>query len=165
MKTFIISVLAFLASLGAVGFVVMQDAPGAPSLGAAAGPEVTEKTFFRDDVVVGGTSFATSSVGAGTYTATQITNSKIIVHTAASALTVTLPASSTLSSFIPKIGDTKTTFLLPVTTGITVAGGTGTDLNTSSSTKFCVVNQLCRLDFVRKPNSDIEVLLTSSSGN
>lgn len=149
------------ALLVAFGVVAVQ--PHQP-LGVAAGPEVTEKTFFFDDAIVGGRVLATSSQGTAVYTAAQVMNNKLITHTASAALTVTLPASSTISQ-IPRPGDTKVTFITPVTTGLTLAGGTGTDLNTASSTKFCVVGQLCEMTFVRKANTDIEVLLVPSSGN
>lgn len=121
--------------------------------------------YFREDAILGGFNFATSSQGAATYTAATFKPSKTITHTATGALTATLPASSTVPDFIPRTGDTATKFLLPVTNGITLAGGTGMDLNTASSTKFCVAGQVCRLDFVRKSNTDIEVLMTPVSGN
>lgn len=142
----------------------MALAPTQP-LGGAAGDFHSNHETFASGVTLGGRVFATSSVGAATYTAASLTDVTLIQHTAASALTATLPASSTLTSFVPRAGDTRTIFLAPITTGITLAGGTGTDLNTASSTKFCVVSQVCRLDFTRKVNSDIEVLLTNSSGN
>lgn len=133
-------------------------------LGAAAGPEVTEPTFFRGTVTPGGNVVATSSQGAATYTAANFLNTSVIQHTATAALTATLPASSTLKAFVPLPGDTRVMYLNPITTGITLAGGTGTEFNTASSTKFCVVGSLCRLDFIRKTNTDIEVLFTSATG-
>jgi hypothetical protein len=160
-------------ALGLIGIIVIVSGvilsvthkPEAPVVvGAFPGPDVTEFMHFGGDESVGGTVLATSSQGTAVYTASQVMNNKVIAHTAGAALTVTLPASSTMAGFIQKPGDTKTTYITPVTTGITFAGGTGTDLNTASSTKFCVVGQLCRLDFVRKVNSDIEILLTNSSG-
>jgi hypothetical protein len=133
-------------------------------VGVAAGPLHTEYQEFLDNMVVGGEVFATSSIGTATYTAANLYKKSLIQHTAASALTATLPASSTIS-WIPRAGDKAVIFLNPITTGITLAGGTGTELNTASSTKFVVANQLARLEFVRKINSDIEVFMTSSSGN
>ena len=133
-------------------------------LGAAAGPTHTEYQEFLDNVVIGGEVFATSSTGAATYTAANLYKKSLIQHTAASALTATLPASSTIG-WIPKAGDKAVMFLHPITTGITLAGGTGTELNTASSTKFAVAGQLARLEFVRKTNTDIEVFMTASSGN
>lgn len=133
------------------------------ALGAQAGPDHTERQYFYDDAIIGGNNFATSSAGSVTYTAAQIFNNKLITHTATAALTATLPASSTVTG-IPRTGDSKVLYLTPITTGITFAAGTGTDFNTSSSTKFCVVNSLCRFDFVRKSTGDIEVLFQSATG-
>lgn len=127
-------------------------------LGAIASPQVYDRMFFYNNQEVGGGNLATSSVGAATYTAAQVFNNKLITHTAASALTVTLPASTTISNIVGA-GMTYTLYLAPVTTGITVAGGTGTELNAASSTAMCSAGALCRLDFVRKANTDIEVLL------
>lgn len=128
-------------------------------VGASSGPDFLSRAFFFDDAIVGGSVLATSSVGAATYTAAQVMNNKLIIHTAASALTVTLPASSTIKD-IPRPGDTKTLFINPVTTLITFAGGTGTDLNSASTTKNINAGGLGRFDFVRKSNTDIEVLFT-----
>lgn len=154
-----VSVIALVVA----GFALFKPVPQAP-VGAVSGPDFLSRAFFYDDAIVGGSVFATSSQGAATYTAAQVFGNKFILHTAAAALTATLPASSTISQ-IPRPGDTKVLFIQPVTNGITLAGGTGTDLNTASSTKFCVVGQLCELTFVRKSNTDIEVILVPSSGN
>lgn len=162
LKDFVIGGLAVLAL--AVGVVGVNKQPEM-TLGAFSGPEIYDTIFFKNNVVVGGDNFATTSQGAATYTAATIKNARVITHTAGAALTATLPASTTLTDFIPRSGDTATKYLLPVTTGITLEGGTGTDLNTASSTKFCVAGQVCELTFVRKSNSDIEVLLVPASGN
>lgn len=133
-----------------------------PSFGAQSGPEHHEPQVFLQPVTLGGNVFATSSVGAATYTAASLQNITLIQHTAASALTVTLPASTTMGAFLPKAGDTRTIYITPITTGITLAGGVGTELQTASSTatKFVNAGNLGRLDFVRKSDTDIEVLLT-----
>ena len=127
-------------------------------LGAISSPQVYDRMYFYNNEEVGGGNFATSSVGAVTYTAAQVFNNKLITHTAASALTVTLPASTTISNIVGA-GMSYTLYLTPVTTGITVAGGTGTELNAASSTAMCSAGALCRLDFIRKANTDIEVLM------
>ena len=126
--------------------------------GANAGTDHYSAESFLAGVTVGGINFATSSVGAVTYTAASLRDVSLITHTAGSALTATLPASSTID-FIPRSGDTRTIYFAPVTTGITLAGGTGTDLHSASSTKLVPVGTVARLDFVRKSNTDIEVLL------
>lgn len=128
-----------------------------PSVGALVSPDVYDNLRLHEDAEIGGGNLATSSIGAATYTAAQVFNNKLITHTAASALTVTLPASSTVSQ-IKETSMTHTLYLAPVTTNITVAGGTGVDLNIGSSTAVCLAGGVCRLDFVRKANTDIEVL-------
>lgn len=149
-------VVGFLAILG-------LSQPEKVTVGATAGNDFYSPVWFAQTATVGGNVFATSSVGAVTYTAATIQNASLIQHTAASALTATLPASSTLGAFVPKAGDSRTIFVNPITTLITFAGGTGTDLHTSSSTKNCNAGAMCRLDFVRKSNSDIEVFFSPGS--
>jgi hypothetical protein len=120
---------------------------------------------FDNGLTEGGKVFATSSVAAATLTASNLLDVTLIQNSGATVVTMTLPASSTFSrNFIPRAGDTKTIFAVPTTANITFAGGTGTDLNSASSTKACVAGTLCRLEFVRKANTDIEVLLSSSTG-
>ncbi len=134
------------------------------TLGGVAQDQYSE-AFFHDTATVGGNILATSSIGAVTYTAASISKVSLIQHTAASALTATLPASSTLTNFIKYPGDTKTIYIHAITTGITLAGATGVDLDTASSTKNIVAGNVARLDFIRKSNSDIEVVMTQGSGN
>lgn len=162
MKDFIFGgvIVALLAATGFAYYANHQQ-----PLGAQAGPEVFDAFYARQTITEGGNVLATTSQGSVTYTAANLKNVTVIQHTASAALTATLPASSTLSDFARTAGDVRTIYITPITTGITLAGGTGTDLNTASSTKFCVVAQICRLDFVRKTNSDFEVFLTSASGN
>ena len=168
MNKFLVGVLVVVA-LASVGSafkpvrVVVESAP--VTYAGLPGNEALVPFYFRDTVTLGGSVLATTSQGTVTYTAANITKYNTITHTASAAATVTLPASSTLTAFVPKAGDTATRFINPVTTSVTVAAGTGTELNTASSTKVCLVNTTCRLDFVRKANSDIEVLLTTPSGN
>lgn len=144
------------------GFLLVGPAYNSASLGSTSGTTHSNHEYFSSGVTLGGRVFSTSSIGTATYTAASLTDVSLIQHTAASALTVTLPASSTFAgSFAPKGGDVRSIYLAAITTNITLAGGTGTDLDTASSTKVCAQASLCRLDFVRKSNSDFEVLLTS----
>lgn len=120
---------------------------------------------FDNTFTMGGKVFSTSSVAAATFTAANLQDVSLIQNSGATVVTMTLPASSTFSrNFVPRVGDTKTIFLHPTTANITLAGGTGTDLNSASSTKACVAGTLCRLEFVRKVNTDIEVLMSSATG-
>ena len=149
----VLVVILVIATAGAYLYPEVQK-----PFGAISSPQVYDRMYFYNNEEVGGGNFATSSVGAVTYTAAQVFNNKLITHTAASALTVTLPASTTISNIVGA-GMSYTLYLTPVTTGITVAGGTGTELNAASSTAMCSAGALCRLDFIRKANTDIEVLM------
>ena len=154
-------VLAFIISAAIVSgvFIAMKDTTPEAPLGANPGPEYLDVQYFRGDAIVGGANLATTSQGTATYTGQQVMVNKVITHTAPAALTVTLPASSTLSQYIPKTGDTKTLFIVPITTLITVAGASGMDLNSASTSRACGAGLMCRLEFVRKANTDIEVFM------
>lgn len=158
----VVSVVLAVVVFAAGGVFQAYFGVQAPPLGAALSPDHYYHEFFNSSFTMGGKNFATSSAGTVTYVASSFTDVSLITHTATAALTATLPASSTLSGgFAPKTGDTRTIYLAPVTNNITLAGGTGTDLDTASSTKVCIAGALCRLDFVRKSNTDFEVLFTS----
>ena len=82
--------------------------------------------------------------------------------------TLTLPATSTLSSFIATAGQTRTIFIRNATTtaamDLTLAGGTGMNLITASSTKAIVGGTAgansARLDFARRADTDIDVTMS-----
>lgn len=127
--------------------------------GTTTAASTTVKSFMQ-----GGNVFATTSQGATTYTAADIEVASLIRHTASAALTATLPASSTFSSaFIPTPGDRKDICLYAITTLITLADGTGTEINTASSTKNVNAAGLGCMTFIRDSDTDIEVLLTTGS--
>lgn len=144
----------------AVIAVTGTKSPEQVNVAASSGPDFYNPVYLAQTATVGGNVFATSSQGTATYVASTLVNTSLIQHTAGGALTVTLPASSTIS-FIQRAGDTRTIYLAPITTAISVAGGTGTDFNSASSSVTCLVNKICRLDFIRKTNSDIEVQMTN----
>ena len=90
------------------------------------------------------------------------------------AIPLSLPASSTLSSFAPTAGNVRTVYIRNSTTTATtlgdviIAGGTGTLLKIASSSPSAAVllgdtdaGNYSKLDFVRKSNTDFEVLITS----
>lgn len=134
--------------------------------GGAAGPDFSSRIFLRDGVVIGGARTATSSRGAVTYTAASIANSSVIEHNAEAATTATLPTEAALSSlgFLQVAGDKYTMYIHASTTKITLAGGTGTNLRSASTTKDIIASGVARLDFVRlgatEANS-IDVLMTT----
>lgn len=118
----------------------------------------------------GGGIRATSTINsAETLTATDFDTENVIAYTLnVQSATLTLPASSTLSSFIPTAGQMRTVLVRNATTtaglNLTIAGGTGTILKKATSTAVIYSDtdgdNYARLDFVRKTNSDIDVLMS-----
>lgn len=165
MKTSL-SVVALVLAAAALGFAVFGGKTPAVDLGAAAGPDVSFHTFFRDNVTIGGSTFATSSAGAVTYTAASLVNSKLVEHNATGALTATLPTNAALSSagFLPSAGDTKEIYIHASTTLITLAGSTGVTLSSASTTKAISANTTGVLNCVRLGATEgrlIQCLLTA----
>lgn len=112
---------------------------------------------------------ASSSVTTGTLKQSDILNYDTVLWTptgANSTKTLTFPASSTLTSFIPSAGDRQSTCFFNATTTaattITYAAGTGIDLEVATSTAqtgaFDLVQSadamMC-FEFLRKTNTDI----------
>lgn len=105
---------------------------------------------------------STSTPASMTLAATDLANySSILMLPTVGSITVTLPASSTLSSLVPTAGDVwEMTFVNSTTTNaqnITLAGGTGTTLYKATTTAFVAPGQVASLKFIRKTNTDIGV--------
>jgi hypothetical protein len=113
---------------------------------------------------------ATSSVTTTqTLAAADIANYESVIFTPnTGATTLTLPASSTLSAFVPTAGDWADQCWLNATStagvNITFAAGTGIDLETSSTTLVLRPGNTACIKFVRKAATasafDIAALLT-----
>lgn len=118
----------------------------------------------------GGGIRATSTVNsAETLLAADFDVENVIAYTLnVQDATLTLPASSTLSSFIPTAGQERSIFIRNASTtaamDLTLAGGTGMNLLVASSTKVIVGNtsgsNSARLDFVRRADTDIDVTMS-----
>ena len=84
--------------------------------------------------------------------------------------TLSFPASSTLTSFIPSAGQTRTLFVRNATTtaamDLTISGGTGVLLKMASSTNVAIIpgdtdgSNYAKLELIRKADTDIELLLS-----
>lgn len=135
-------------------------------------------------VTQGGGIRATSTTNTSeTLLATDFDTENVIDYTANTGdTTLTLPASTTLTSFLPTAGQMRTVWIRNATTtaatDLIIVGGSGTLLKVASST-----NQIgggvgaqqingdtdggnhARLDFVRKANTDIEVMMTPYRDN
>lgn len=169
-------VIAALAVMVGVGYLITTRPVAvqeAPPLGAAASPEVYNFTQFYDDIAVGGSTRATSTVNsAETLLAADFDTEKFIDYTPnVQALTLTLPASTTLRSFLPRAGMTRTIYIRNATTtstasiDITIAGNTGTLLKVATTTKKIFSDTDAAnygiITFIRKGNSDIEAIFNS----
>jgi hypothetical protein len=113
---------------------------------------------------------ASSSVTTGTLKESDLLGYDTILATptgAAATKTLTFPATSTLTSFVPNAGDRQDLCFFNATTTaattITFAAGTGIDLETSSSTPTDLIlladNMGC-FSFLRKTNTDIVAAFT-----
>lgn len=141
------------------------DAPITTTTVTASGA-TTLATFTQ-----GGGIRATSTVNsAETLLASDFDVESVIAYTLnVQDATLTLPATSTLSSFIATAGQTRSIFIRNATTtasmDLTIAGGTGMNLLTASSTKVIVGNttgsNMARLDFVRRADTDIDVTMST----
>lgn len=113
-------------------------------------------------VTQGGGVTATTSTGAATLTEANVSVG-LIEHTNAGATTITLPASSTITTLIPTAGQSFRLTYANLGTGIdTIAGGTGTLLHVASSTittalKTVAPSGSAVFVWTRKSNTDIIV--------
>ena len=129
-------------------------------VGAVSGSDFSNKATFFGGTEFSST-FATTSTGAGTLGFRDLDGKTTILSTNAGALTITMPASTTLGTFLPRAGDRASLVIVNQgTTLLTLAGGTGTLLQTASSTKTVNIGGSATLDFVRKTNSDFIVLMS-----
>lgn len=153
-KNWVIGILAI--ALVVLGTLMVVNKP----LGGSSTSHYFAESFLAP-VTLGGPVFATSSVGTVTYTIASLRDFNTISHTTASAVTATLPASTTMQSFLPNAGDTRTIYLNAITGTVTVAGGTGTLLVKATTSAAILPGGTARLDFVKKVNGDVNVLMTS----
>ena len=120
-----------------------------------------------------GSSYTTSIDVNGGYellnatgTAYQLAASDMI-HTvigfiATTSTTVTLPATSTLTAFLPNVGDSMQMFFVNASsTGgtITLAGNTGVTLQVATSSKAIIASAVSILYFIRTATGSINVLM------
>lgn len=159
-----VALVAVVIAIGAVVFgndtVTVTERIIEKPVGAVPGPDYYNKITLFSGVDFSST-FATTSTGAGTLSIGDIKERTTILSTNAGALTLTLPASTTMNSFLPKAGDRASLVIVNQgTTLLTLAGGTGTLLQTASSTKTVNIGGSATLDIVRKTNSDFVVLMS-----
>lgn len=139
-KTFLGVSMVVVAVLAITGFFFPKSQP-VFDLGAFSGPDVYDAVRFQDKVSTGeftqGGGTLTISTTSATYTLTQAELAdanviKIASVPLAAATTITLPATSTLTTLLPKDGDTRDWVIwnahTSAATTSTIAAGTGIDL-------------------------------------
>lgn len=107
-----------------------------------------------------GATASTTLVASDLLYSTMHVNPNLVV-----GATLTLPATSTLTSYLPNVGDTVRFNIVNATTTtvyITLAGGTGTILQSQSSTTRIYPTQSGMLFAVRKSNTDIQFMLVGN---
>lgn len=163
MKQFLtaLAVLVLIVGFGVGGYLVFNAETPSVSYGAAAGPDHTNHENFFANITTGG-AFATSTAQSSTLTVKNITDvSRVDVTPNVASLTVTLPASSTMTGFAPKSGDTQEFMLCNATTTaaipFTIAFGAGQNGAMATSSTAIAPAACAQLTFVRKPNKDFDV--------
>lgn len=162
-------------SIGGVALLVIAAFIGgffshtSPKLAGALYP--SQLTSFPNGVQVGGGSynqgFVQSGINSTTTTATAsvlsatdlVGYSELHLTVSTGSLTLTLPASSTLSAFLPNAGDYTQFILYNATTtsgiNVTLAAGTGTLLESASSTAATTAQRASMVTVLRKVNTDL----------
>ena len=103
-----------------------------------------------------------TSAAAGTLTAAQLAYPVIFVTPTGANLTVTLPASSTVTNFVTTAGDSAKVLVYNASsaaTTTTIAAGTGMTLIKASSTAAIPAGGTGIINLLRKTNTDIVVSL------
>jgi hypothetical protein len=131
-------------------------------LSAAAGPEVTEFTNFMTGLQRGGVVATSTDDTTATFLARDLNNTSRIDFTPnVAGITATLPATSTLGSFVQKTGDTRDMLLCNASTTaaatFTLAFGSGMIDSLATSTLVIGSRDCAQLTFSRAPNTDIDV--------
>lgn len=137
------------------------------NVGAISGPDVYSRMFLNAGLTTGGGCFSTTT--SGTLLAGTLERNSCLRLTAAGAgqetVSWTLPASTTMSAIIPRVGDCSTWFIdasaVVAATTTTIVAGTGINLvgldATGAGTGADVLdgNEFGRLMLCRQANTDI----------
>lgn len=135
-----------------------------PLPGEMRGQTLTVSTSTVEKITVGGRVLATSTsaTSATLQESDLLVNGRLEVTPNVADLTYTLPASSTLTSFLPNAGDRNEIQIYNATTtaGIELifAAGTGIDLESATSTLRMQPLSTVLLDCMRKVNTDVTCL-------
>lgn len=163
----LLALLALILVVGFGGFELYKAEAPSASFGAAAGPDhYNHENFFLNLTRGGLSTVATSS--SMTLLAHDIVDvSRVNFVPGAGSLTATLPATSTLTAFIPKPGDTQDVLLCNATTTVstpfTLAAGTGMTFSDATTTLAVQTGKCAQLQFSRRPTTDIDVFVDIGS--
>lgn len=158
-------VIGVLAVVGVVlGGLAVVRPQVVQELGAAAGPEHTQLQFFKAGLTDGGGVFSTTTtVATETLTERQMRENKVfrfLGSATAAAMTVTLPASTSMNSVLPKPGDYRTWVIengyTAAATTTTIAAGTGVDLQEPDGQNVVIgINNYAFLTCFREASTDV----------
>lgn len=165
MKNFgkLIGVLALILVVGFLGYGLLKGETPATSFGAASGSDHYNHEFFFAGLTKGGR-VATSSLVSATLQTGFLNkdNTRIDFTPNAGSLTLTLSASSTLTSIVPKTGDTREYLICNATTTaatpFTLAFGAGLKQMNATSTYAIATGKCAQTIFSRRSDKDIDVL-------
>lgn len=156
----------FAQGISVNGTTVLNNLRGLIATTLNVSASTTVSTFTQGGGITATTTLGTTS----TLLATAFDTENVIEAIPGGASwTITLPASSTLSTFIPTAGQARSIYIRNATTtagiNMTIAGGTGTVLRSASTTAIIQSDTAgakgARLDFVRQNNTDISVFITT----
>ena len=160
--------------LGAVGTTSSTNFNGViGALGSKIGTNCGDSNSFQycTGVVTQGGSLSTTTSVSLTLQPSDLGYGTILMTPIVGSITVTLPATTTagMSSFLPNTGDTTQIIIVNSTTtaaqNLTIAGNTGMKLSNASTSATIIGggNQgVATLEFVRKSNTDINVIFSPS---
>lgn len=168
MKNYLNTILLVLV-LGLLGYVIATK--DADSLGASRDVTTVSNPQVFSTFTEGGGIYATTTLGAAQkLVATDIdTENFVEVNQGSPAATLSLPASSTMKSFAPNVGDVRTIWIRNASTSgnaiLTVGAGAGMTFKTAASSSVNIQgdtdgDNTMRIDLIRKADSDFNVYLT-----
>lgn len=155
--------VAIACVLAVFAFMKPADVVVEPA-GAVPGPEHYELQFFKGGLTDGGTVYSTTTTAAAeTLTAAVLEKHKLIRFlgsATAAAITVTLPASTTMNAVLPNPGDYRTWVIengyTAAATTTTIAAGTGVDLQEPDGQNVVIgINNYAFLTCFREASTDI----------
>lgn len=126
----------------------------------------TDSNVTVGKLTTGGTVYSTTTGSAATLREQDLLNNAVISVVAGNTtgVTLTLPATSTLTRYIPRAGRTATIYIQndsTAATTTTIAAGTGITIDNASSTLAVAQGSSVGITFIRQANGDVRAFLTS----